>query len=67
MEEKVEERIKKIEKWIERSEREERKRNNNIIIRGIEVKKGKRKEAVEDIMKWIEVKLKVEEVLEVCG
>jgi len=41
--------IKEIERKLERREREERKKN--LIIRGLEVKEGKRKEAVGELMR----------------
>jgi len=52
--------IKEIERKLERREREERKRN--LIIRGLEVKEGKRKEAVGELMKVIEVEIEIKEV-----
>lgn len=35
---------------------------NNIIIKGIETKKGKRKEAVEEIMNEIRVRVDIKEI-----
>lgn len=52
--------IKGLERWIEKREREDRKKN--IVIKGLEVKEGRRKEAVEEIMEKIEVKAKIEEI-----
>lgn len=43
----VAKRMRKLERRIEVKERQERKKN--VIIRGIEVREGKRKEAVEEI------------------
>lgn len=45
----VEDRLTKTERRIEIWEREERRRN--IIIKGVEVKKGKRREAVEEVLR----------------
>lgn len=56
----VEERMKEVEIKLERKEREERRRN--IVIRGVEVKEGKREEAVEEILECIGAKAKIEEV-----
>lgn len=51
-----------MEKWIERKERKK-----NVIIRVIEVKEGRKKEAVEEIMKIIGVELKVDKVWRIAG
>lgn len=53
--EKMEDRVKDIERKMELKEREERKRN--ILIRRVEVKEGKRREAVEEMLERIEVKV----------
>jgi len=57
--------IKEIERKLERKEREERKRN--LIIRGLEVKEGKRKEAVDELMKVIGVDTEIKEVWRVVA
>lgn len=49
---------------MEIEERERRKRN--IIIKGVEVREGKREKAVEKIMRAIGVKVKVEEVRKIA-
>lgn len=56
----VEEKMKEVEIKLERKEREERRRN--VVIRGVEVKERKREEAVEEILKCIGAKAKIEEV-----
>lgn len=43
------ERLKEIERKIEWRDREERKRN--VIIKGVKIKEGKRREAVEKVWK----------------
>lgn len=55
--ENLERRVKEIEWMVERKER-----RRNIVIREIGVKEGKRKEAVEGIMRDIGVKAEVEEI-----
>lgn len=45
---------------IEMKEREDKKKN--ILIRGIEVKDGKRREAVEEIFKLLEIKADIREI-----
>lgn len=42
-------------------------KEKNVIIRVIEVKEGRRKEAVEEIMKIIGVELKVDKVWKIAG
>lgn len=59
------ERIREIDKKLERKEREKRK--NNIVIRGIEMKDGKRLETVEEIMRKIGVRDKLAEVRRLGG
>lgn len=44
----MESRINEIERKLE--QRERKKRRKNIIIKGVEVREGKRKEAVEELM-----------------
>jgi len=56
----TERRIKEIERRMERKERE--KRRKNLVIRGLEVKEGKRREAVEEILREIGVEVKLKEV-----
>jgi len=53
-------RIKRMEENLEGKEREKRKRN--IIIKGIKVREGKRREAVEEILEGIGVKVEVREI-----
>jgi len=53
-------RVKRMEENLEGREREKRKRN--IIIKGIEVREGKRREAVEEILEGIGVKVDVREI-----
>lgn len=52
--------MKKIDRKEERRERKERRRN--VIIRDKEVKKGKEKEKLEELMKDIGVTLNIEEI-----
>jgi len=63
--EEVAERVKEIEWRLERKERQERRKN--IIIRGLEVKEGKRREKVEEVMERIGARVKVEEVRKLGG
>lgn len=56
----VEDRLTEIEKRIEIKERKKRRRN--IIIKGAEVKEGKKREAVEQILKIIGVKAEMGEI-----
>lgn len=53
-------RIKVLEEKMERKEKEDRKRN--IIIKEVKVKERKGREAVEEIMRFLGVKVEVEEV-----
>ncbi|EFN69120.1 hypothetical protein EAG_14835 [Camponotus floridanus] len=64
-EKKINERVKDIERKMELKERADRKRN--IIIRGLEVKGGRRREAVEEIFERIEVRAEIEEVKRLGG
>jgi len=57
--------IKEIERKLEMKERQESKKN--ITIRGLEVREGKRKEMVEDILENIGAKVKMEEVKKLGG
>jgi len=63
--EEIEKRLRGMERKIELREREERKRN--FLIKGLVVKEGKRKEAVEEIFKILEVKADIEEVKRIGG
>lgn len=56
----IKERVTDIERKMELKERADRKRN--IIIRGLEVKEGKKREAVEETLERIEVRAEIEEV-----
>jgi len=57
--------LRQIERRIEK--RRERERRKKIIIRGLVVEKGKRREAVEKILKEIEMEIKVKEVWRITG
>lgn len=57
---KINNKIKGLERWVEKRKREERKKN--IVIKGLEAKKGRRREAVEEILETIGVKAEVKEV-----
>lgn len=46
-------------------EREERRRN--VILKGVEVKDGKRKKAVEEILKVLKVKAEMEKIRRLGG
>lgn len=46
-------------------EREERKKN--ILIKGLETKERKRREAVEELLEGIEVKIEIEEIRRLRG
>lgn len=59
------ERIKEIERKIEIKEREERRKN--VVMKEIKVRKGKRKEAVEEILKDIGIKGRIEGVRKLRG
>lgn len=56
----MERKVKEIKKKLERKERE--KRRKNLIIKGLEVRERKRKEAVEGLMKDIGAEVKIEEI-----
>lgn len=58
-------RVKDIERKSEMKEREERKRN--MIINGIGVKEGKRREAVQEVLGVLGVEIKVEEMRRIRG
>lgn len=57
--ENIDNRIKIMERRMEMKEREDRKKN--FIIKGLEVKDGKRSEAVEDLLERIGVKVGIKE------
>jgi len=52
--------IKRIEKSMKGRERE--KRIKNIIMKGMEIKEGKRKETMEEILEIIGAKVEIKEV-----
>lgn len=52
------ERVKKIERKIEIKEKEERRKN--VAMKEIKMRKGRRKKAVEEILKDIGVKVRIE-------
>lgn len=54
-----------MERNLERKERKERKRN--VIIKGLEVKEGKGEGAVEEMLRDIGAKVKIEEVRKLRG
>lgn len=53
----IEDRIKEVKRRLEFQEREKRRRN--ILIKGIEVKEGKRREAIEGILRVMEAKVDI--------
>ncbi|XP_011859447.1 PREDICTED: golgin subfamily A member 6-like protein 22, partial [Vollenhovia emeryi] len=59
----LEERVKWMEGMMERKERENRRRN--VVIRGLEVKEGKRREEVEKIIQKIKTEVEIEEMRKV--
>jgi hypothetical protein len=59
-EEEVERRVRRLERSMEMRERERRRRS--LIFREVEVRDGKRKEAMQDIMERIGVRVGLEEV-----
>ncbi|XP_020295965.1 golgin subfamily A member 6-like protein 22 [Pseudomyrmex gracilis] len=61
----IAERMKEIQRKLERKERKDRKRN--LIIRGLGVKEEKRREAVVGLLEKIGAKGKVEEVRKLIG
>ena len=61
----MEERMRRIEKEWEMRERKERRRN--VIIRGLEIKEGKKREAVKSLLNEIGVEAKLEEMSRVGG
>lgn len=61
----MEGKIKELDGRLERKEREKRRRN--IVIKGIKITKGKRREVVEKMMKDIGAKVKVEEIRRLKG
>ncbi|KAL6420233.1 hypothetical protein ACFW04_014603 [Cataglyphis niger] len=58
-------RLKEMESRMERREREERRRN--VLIKGVEVKEGRRRMAVEELFDSIGVKAEIEEVRKIGG
>lgn len=56
----LEKSVDEMERWWKIKEREERRKN--IIVKGIEVKEGKIKEAVEKMLKKIRVEARFEQV-----
>ncbi|XP_071581240.1 uncharacterized protein [Temnothorax nylanderi] len=63
--EEVVERMREIERKLEKKEREERRRN--VVIRGLEVKEGGRRQEAEKLLEGINVKVKVIEVKKIGG
>ncbi|KAL6421643.1 hypothetical protein ACFW04_014561 [Cataglyphis niger] len=57
--------IKELESRMKRREREERRRN--VLIKGVEIKEGRRRVAVEELFDNIGVKAKIEEVRKIGG
>jgi len=63
----VESRINEMERKMEKREREREERRKNVVIKGVEIKEGKRREAVEELMKIIGVKVDIGEVKRIGG
>ena len=63
--EEVEERVRVMERRLERKEKEERRKN--IVIRGLEVKEGGRRNEAEKLLEDIGVKAKVMEIRRIGG
>lgn len=61
----LEEKLKRLEKRMEVRERKERRRN--VVVRELEVREGKRREAVERLFKEIGTDVMMEEVNKVGG
>lgn len=61
----MERRVKEIERKMERKEREDRRRN--IIIRGVEIMKGGTREAVEEIIRAVGIKVEGMEIRRLGG
>ncbi|CAL1672140.1 unnamed protein product [Lasius platythorax] len=61
----MENRLVVIEKRMEKREREERKKN--VLIKGVEVKEGKRREAIEEVFNCMGIKAEFEEIKKVGG
>lgn len=57
--------MREIEGKLEKKEREKRRRN--IIIKGLEEREGKRREAVEEVLRKIGVMIKVGEIKRISG
>ncbi|KAL6416560.1 hypothetical protein ACFW04_013367 [Cataglyphis niger] len=58
-------RLNEMENRMERREREERRRN--VLIKGVEVKEGRRRGAVEELFDSIGIKAEIEEVRKIGG
>lgn len=54
-----------MEKRLEVKEREERRKN--VIVRGIEVKEGRKQEAVEKMLRVMEARVKIKEIRKLGG
>lgn len=61
----LEEKLKRLEKGMEVRERKERRRN--VVVRELEVREGKRREAVEGLFKEIGTEVIMEKVNKVGG
>lgn len=61
----LKEKVRELDRKLERKERKERK--NNIVIRGLKVKEGRRRDAVEDMTKRIWVRGELVEVRRLGG
>lgn len=61
----LEEKLKRLEKRMEVRERKERRKN--VVVRELEVREGKRREAVEGLFKEICTEVMMEEVNKVGG
>lgn len=61
----IADKVKRMERIIEKNEREEKR--SNVIIRGIEVRDGKRREAVEGLLEKIGPKIRMEQIKRIGG
>ncbi|KAL6433513.1 hypothetical protein ACFW04_006543 [Cataglyphis niger] len=61
----MENRLNEMKNRIERREREERRRN--MLIKGVEVKEGRRRMAVEELFDSIGIKAEIEEMRKIGG
>ena len=59
----TEERVKELERWREREDRERRKRN--VVVKGVEVKEKGIEAAVRRIWEKMEIKAKIKEIKEI--